>query len=122
MAMTISFTNRSFSNAISTRFFFSSLFFFFFFFFFFAELGLELWAYTLSHSTSPFLRASCQGWIQTMILQISVFSVTRITGVSHRHSTRFFFELHEPELGPRLQSVQMVVCMSEAALGLHGPH
>jgi hypothetical protein len=28
--------------------------FFFFFFFFFAALGLELRAFTLSHSTSPF--------------------------------------------------------------------
>jgi hypothetical protein len=39
----------------------------FFFFFSLVVLGLELRAYTLSHSTS----SSCPGWLQTEILLIS---------------------------------------------------
>jgi hypothetical protein len=48
---------------------------------FFAVLGLELRAYTLSHSTSPFLQrvffeigshgTICPGWLPTSILLIS---------------------------------------------------
>jgi hypothetical protein len=49
-------------------------------FFFLVVLGLELRAYTLSHSTSPFydgffqdrvLQTICLGWLQTAILLIS---------------------------------------------------
>jgi hypothetical protein len=56
-------------------------------------LGLELRAFTLSHSTSPiffvkgFLIGShgtiCLGWLQTAILLISLSWIARITGVSH---------------------------------------
>jgi hypothetical protein len=31
-----------------------------------------------------------QGWLQTMILLISAFWVTRITGMSHRHPAIIF--------------------------------
>jgi hypothetical protein len=65
------------------------------FFFLFAVLGLELRAFTLSHSTSLIFedhffwdRVSwtiCQGWLRTMILLISATWVARITGVSHWH-------------------------------------
>jgi hypothetical protein len=64
-------------------------------FFFFEVLGFELRAYTLSHSTSPFLwwvsfeigscGSICPGWLRTMILLISDSWVVRITGVSHQH-------------------------------------
>jgi hypothetical protein len=68
-------------------------------FFFFLVLGLELRAYTLSHSTSPFfcdgflvlfffqdrvLWTIFLGWLQTKILLISVSGVARIIGVSHQ--------------------------------------
>jgi hypothetical protein len=52
------------------------------FFFFFAVFGLELRAYTSSHSTSPIfcdrvfqdrvLQTICLGWLQTEVLLISV--------------------------------------------------
>jgi hypothetical protein len=60
--------------------------------FFFVVRGLELRAYTLSHSTSPFCvryfwdRCSwpvCPSWLQAMILLISASWVVRITGVNH---------------------------------------
>jgi hypothetical protein len=63
-----------------------------FFFFFFVVLGLELRAFTLTHSTALFLwrvfwdRVSwtiCLGWLQTTVLLISTSWVARITGVSH---------------------------------------
>jgi hypothetical protein len=66
------------------------------FFSFFAVLGLELRAYTLSHSTSHFggwgfvfeNRISwtiCLGWLQASIFLISAsWVVARITGVSHQ--------------------------------------
>jgi hypothetical protein len=58
-------------------------------------VGLELRAYTLSHSTSHFFlwwifsrwvsrRTTCPGWLQTMILLISASWIARITGVSHQ--------------------------------------
>jgi hypothetical protein len=56
-------------------------------------LGLELRAFTLSHSASPFCdghfqdrvsQTICPGWLWTTILSISVSWVARITGVSHR--------------------------------------
>jgi hypothetical protein len=62
-------------------------------FFLCVVLGVELRAYTLSHSTSPFLwwvffyRVSwtiCMGWLWTMILLISASRVARITCMSHR--------------------------------------
>jgi hypothetical protein len=62
------------------------------FFFFFVVPGFELRAYTLNHSTSPFLwwyfwdRVSwtiCPSWLQTSILLISASWVVRITDVSH---------------------------------------
>jgi hypothetical protein len=62
--------------------------------FFFVVIGLELRAYTLSYSASPFSwgffrdRVSwtiCPGWLQTSILLISASWVARITGVSHQH-------------------------------------
>jgi hypothetical protein len=65
----------------------------FFFFLFFEVSRLELRAYTLSHSTSPFCvryfqdRVSCTicpGWFQTVILLISASWVARIIGVSHQ--------------------------------------
>jgi hypothetical protein len=65
------------------------------FFLFFVVLGLEIRAFTLSHSTSPVfcgriyqdrvLQSICLGWLQTAILLISASSVSRIIGVSHRH-------------------------------------
>jgi hypothetical protein len=58
-----------------------------------AVLGLELRAFTLSHSTSPSFcdrvfwdRVSwtiCLGWLRTVILLISASWVAGITGVSH---------------------------------------
>jgi hypothetical protein len=60
---------------------------------FFAVLGLELMAFTLSHSASPFCdryfwdrvsQTICLGWLWTAILLISAYWVARITGVSHR--------------------------------------
>jgi hypothetical protein len=60
---------------------------------FFSVLGLELRAYTLSHSTSPFLwrvfwdrvsKTICPGWLHTTILLISASWVARITDMSHR--------------------------------------
>jgi hypothetical protein len=58
-------------------------------------LGLELRAFTLSHSTSPIfcdrvfqdgvLQIICPGWLQTAILLIFASLVARIIGVSHRH-------------------------------------
>jgi hypothetical protein len=58
-------------------------------------LGLELRAYTLSHSSSPFYcdgffqerisRTICPGWLQTMILLISASWEATITGMSHWH-------------------------------------
>jgi hypothetical protein len=70
-------TGMSHWQLATVRFF--SFFFlsFFFFFFFFAVLGLELRAYTLSHSTSPFCdgyfrdrvsRTICPHWLQNSIL------------------------------------------------------
>jgi hypothetical protein len=56
-------------------------------------LRFELRAYTLSHSTSPFLWRVFQdrvsqtvnwGWLGTMILLISASWVAGITGVSHQ--------------------------------------
>jgi hypothetical protein len=53
---------------------------FFFFFFFFVLLGLELRAFTLSHTTSPFYdgyfgdrvsQTICPGWLQNSMLLIS---------------------------------------------------
>jgi hypothetical protein len=42
------------------------------YFFFFAVLGFELGAYTLRHSTSPFLAGFFEmGWLQSAILLIS---------------------------------------------------
>jgi hypothetical protein len=60
--------------------------------FFFLVLELELRAFTLSHSTSPFcdwffqdriLWTICTGWFWTGILPISASWVARITGVRH---------------------------------------
>jgi hypothetical protein len=65
--------------------------------FFFAVLGLELRAYTLSHSTSPFLVVVFSrqglanyllGWLRNTILVISASCVSRIIGVSYQHPTR----------------------------------
>jgi hypothetical protein len=60
---------------------------------FVAILGLELRAYTLSHSTSPFFcygffwdrvfRTICLGWLWTVILLISASWAVRITSVNH---------------------------------------
>jgi hypothetical protein len=57
--------------------------FFCFCFCFFVVLGLELRAYTLSHSTSPFLcdvffrdrvsQTVCLGWLRTAILLMSAY-------------------------------------------------
>jgi hypothetical protein len=58
----------------------------------FAVLELELRAFTLSHSTSPFCdsyfqdrvsQTTCLGWLRTSILLISASWVARITGMSH---------------------------------------
>jgi hypothetical protein len=61
----------------------------------FVALGFELRAYALSHSTSSFFCDGffldrvfwtiCQGWLWTWILLLSVFWVTKITGVNHQH-------------------------------------
>jgi hypothetical protein len=60
--------------------------------FFCVVLGLELRAFTLSHSTSPFYEGffkigSCElfawGWLQTVILLTSASQVARIAGMSH---------------------------------------
>jgi hypothetical protein len=57
-------------------------------------LGLELRAYTLSHSTSPFFvcyfqdrvsQTICPGWLRTTVLLIAASQVARIIGVSHWH-------------------------------------
>jgi hypothetical protein len=71
---------------------------FFFSVVFFAVLGFELRAYTLSHSTSPFLwwdyfKIGCpelfaQDWLWTSILLISASWVARHIGVSHRLPVR----------------------------------
>jgi hypothetical protein len=62
------------------------------FFFFFAVPGLELRAYILSQSTSPFLwwifwdrvsRTIFPGWLWTTVLLISASWVAKIIGVSH---------------------------------------
>jgi hypothetical protein len=65
------------------------------FFFFFPVLGIELRAYTLSHSTSPFFvmgffkiriwELFCRGWPQAMILLVSASCVARIIGMNHEH-------------------------------------
>jgi hypothetical protein len=66
--------------------------------FFFMVLGLELRAYTLSQSTSPFCikyfwdrvsQTICLGWLRTTILLIAASWVARITGVSHQHPAAF---------------------------------
>jgi hypothetical protein len=58
----------------------------------FAVLGLELRAFTLSASTSPFWwrvfwdrvsKTLCLGWLRTSILLTPASWVARITGVSH---------------------------------------
>jgi hypothetical protein len=58
-----------------------------------AVLGLELKAFTLSHSTSPFLmmgifeigsQTICLGWLRTTILLIIAPLVARITGHQHQ--------------------------------------
>jgi hypothetical protein len=68
--------------------------------FFFAVLGLELRAYTLSHSTSPFLcyifsrwglMRYLPGWLRTLILLMSVCWVARIIDVSHRYLASHVF-------------------------------
>jgi hypothetical protein len=72
--------------------FFSFLSFFPFLSFFLSVLGLELGAYTLRYSTSPFchgffqdiLWTICLGWLQTVILLISASWISRIAGVSHQ--------------------------------------
>jgi hypothetical protein len=66
--------------------------------FFFVVLGFKVRAYTSSHSTSPFFVmgifeiGSCelfaQGWLPTVILQMSASWVARITGVSYQHPAR----------------------------------
>jgi hypothetical protein len=62
--------------------------FFIIYLFTFVALGLELRAFTLSHSTSPFcdgffeIGSICLGWLRTMILLISASQVARITDVS----------------------------------------
>jgi hypothetical protein len=56
--------------------------------------GLELKAYTLSHSTFSFCvryfwdkisQTICPGWLQNMTLFISASWITRITSMSHQH-------------------------------------
>jgi hypothetical protein len=74
----------------------------------FVVLGLELKAFTLSHSTSHFLwwvfrdrvsQTLCPGWLRTTILLISASWVATITGVSYWHlaKNKFFIiqELHD---------------------------
>jgi hypothetical protein len=83
------------------------------FFFFFVVTGLELRAYTLSHSTSPFYvcvryfqdrvsRTICSGWLWTLILLISASWVARITGV------RYHF-LKETSLNPDLFLIYNII-------------
>jgi hypothetical protein len=65
------------------------------FFFLVMVLGLELRAFTLSHSTSSFLwrfffeigshKLFAQCWLRTVILLISASWVARIIGMSHWH-------------------------------------
>jgi hypothetical protein len=75
---------------------------------FFVVLGLELRAYTLSHSTSPFFcdrvfwdRVSwtiCSVWLLTAILLISASWASRVSGVSHQHPayyTVLYFFSHQ---------------------------
>jgi hypothetical protein len=59
---------------------------------FFSVLGLNLRAFTLSHSASSFWdgyfrdrvsRTICPGWLQTMILLTSASWVARIIGMTH---------------------------------------
>jgi hypothetical protein len=72
---------------------FKCLSFFFLFNSCFALLGLELRAYTWSHSTSIFLwrvfsrycGTICLGCLWTAILLVSASWVARIIGVSHQH-------------------------------------
>jgi hypothetical protein len=69
------------------------------FFFFVAVLGLELRAYTLSHSTSPFLSrvffkigshgTVCPDCLWTVIFLIYVSWVIRITGTHQRQYPQF---------------------------------
>jgi hypothetical protein len=68
--------------------------------FVFAVLGLKLRAYTLNHSTSPFLwrafrgrvsRTICPGWLWTTILLISASWVAKIIDVSHWHPALIWF-------------------------------
>jgi hypothetical protein len=72
------------------------------FFFFFSVPGLELRAYTLSHSTSSFcvryfwdrvLITICPGWLRAVIFLISASHVARIIGVSHWHLAKQFLIL-----------------------------
>jgi hypothetical protein len=67
-------------------------------FFFFVVLGLELRAYTLSHSTSHcwkgFFKIEsswivCPGWPWTVIVLISASWVARITGLRHSYLATF---------------------------------
>jgi hypothetical protein len=70
-------------------------------FFFLVVLGFEFRAYTLSHSTSPFLgmgffeirvlRVISPGWLQIVTLLISASWVARIIGMSHRCLTFFSY-------------------------------
>jgi hypothetical protein len=73
-----------------------------FFFFFFAVLRLELRAYTLSYSISPFIfvmgffqarvsQTICLGWLWTSIPLISASWVARIAGVSHWHLAHYAY-------------------------------
>jgi hypothetical protein len=66
----------------------------FFYLFIFVVPGLDLRAYTLSHSTSLFCTryfwdrfswTICSSWHQTMILLISASWVAMSTGKSHQH-------------------------------------
>jgi hypothetical protein len=70
--------------------------------FFFVVKGLEFRAYTLSHSTSPFLWWVFQdkvsqtiflGWLQTTILLISASWVSRITCHWHLARCNFFLTI-----------------------------